>query len=82
MVSPCAGARLLMENLKMKTIVLLMIGAATLFVTAGCEDEHHEHHEHSGGTYDGNYHSYGYEHGPAYPARDGYWDSYGVWHPR
>ena len=46
-----------MENLKMKTIVLLMIGAATLFVTAGCEDEHHEHHEHSGGTYDGNYHS-------------------------
>ena len=67
----------------MKTIVLLMIGAATLFVTAGCEDEHHEHHEHSGGgTYGGNYHSYGYEHGPAYPARDGYWDSYGVWHPR
>jgi hypothetical protein len=67
-----------MENLRMKTIVLLLIGAATMLVTAGCEEEH-EHHGHYGGAYDGTYHGYGHE---AYPAQNGYWDRDGVWHAR
>jgi hypothetical protein len=66
--------------MRMKTIVLLLIGAATLFVTAGCEEEGHEH-RHYGGAYDGTYHEYGHERWPGYPAREGYWDRSDGWHP-
>jgi hypothetical protein len=64
----------------MKTIVLLLIGAATMLITAGCEDGH-EHHGHYGGAYDGNSRSYGHEQWPGYPARQGYWDGSDDWHP-
>ena len=64
----------------MKTLVLILIGAATLLITAGCEEEH-EHHGHYGGAYDGNYGGYGHEQWPGYPARQGYWDRSDDWHP-
>ena len=56
----------------MKKTVLLLIGAATMLVTAGCE-EGHEHHGNYGGAYDGQYRSYGHEQS-GYPAREGNWD--------
>jgi hypothetical protein len=66
----------------MKTIVLLLIGVAALFATAGCEEEHQHHHGHNyGGAYDGTYRSYGHEQYPGYPANGGYWDRSGDWHP-
>ena len=63
----------------MKKIVLLMIGAAALFVTAGCEEEH-EHHHHAGGAYDGTYHEYGHDQWRGYPAEPGYHHD-DDWHP-
>lgn len=63
----------------MKLIVLLLIAAATMFVTAGCEEEH-ENHGHYGGAYEGDYHGYGHENGPAYPDH-GAWDHPDDWHP-
>jgi hypothetical protein len=63
----------------MKTIVLLLIAAATMWVTAGCEEEH-EHHAHYGGAYDGEYHGYGHESSPAYHGSD--WDRDDDGHPR
>ena len=69
-----------MKNLRMKTIVLLLIGAATMLVTAGCEEEH-EHHGHYGGAYDGTYRSYGHDESPGYPARRGDWERSDDWHP-
>ena len=63
----------------MKTIVILLIGAATMLVTAGCEEEH-EHHGHYGGAYDGGYRGYGGEHS-GYPAREGSWERSDDWHP-
>src|SRR5690349_1409596 len=72
----------LLENLNMKTIVLLLIGAATLFVTAGCEEEGHEHQRHYGGGYEGSYRQYGHDQSPGYPAREGYWDRSDDWHAR
>ena len=39
--------------------ILLLAALAGLFLTAGCE---HEHHHHYGGSYDGYHHGYGYEH--------------------
>ena len=65
----------------MKTIVLLLIGAATLFVTTGCEEERHEHQRHYGGAYDGTYRQSGHDQQPGYPAREGYWDRSDDWHP-
>jgi hypothetical protein len=65
------------ENLRMKKIVLLLIGAATMLVAAGCE-EGHEHHGNYGGAYDGNYRSYGHE---QYPAREGNWERSDDWRP-
>jgi hypothetical protein len=44
----------------MKTILLLMVGAATLLVTAGCEAGH-EPHDNYGGAYDGEYRTYGHD---------------------
>ena len=49
----------------MKTIILGLIAAAAMFITAGGEEEH-EHHGYYGGAYDGNYHEYG--HNYAYPS--------------
>ncbi len=69
-----------MENLRMKTIVLLLIGAATMLVTAGCEEEH-EHRGHYGGAYDGTYQGYGNGQWPGYPAHDGAWQRSDDWHP-
>ena len=82
MAARCAGGRFFLENLKMKTIVLLLIGAATLFVTAGCEEEGHEHQRHYGGGYEGSYRQYGHDQSPGYPAREGYWDRSDDWHAR
>ena len=65
----------------MKTIICLLIGTAALFVTAGCEEEHHEHHGY-GGSYNGTYEGHGQEHWSGYPTGNGYWDRNGVWHGR
>ena len=64
----------------MKKILLLMVGAAALLATAGCE-EGHERHEHYGGAYDGQYRSYGNEQHPGYPAREGDWERRDDWRP-
>ncbi len=64
-----------MENLKMRAIILTLIAAATLFVTAGCEEEH-EHHPY-GGAYDGAYQGYGHDQWQGYPARPWHDDN---WH--
>jgi len=64
----------------MKTIALLLIGAATMLVTAGCE-EGHEHRGNYGGAYDGGYRQYGGERAPGYPAREGNWERSDDWHP-
>lgn len=69
-----------MENLTMKTFVLLMIGAATMLVTAGCEEGEHEHHGHYGGAYEGNYYQSGQEQYPGYPAQQGHWERSDDWH--
>jgi hypothetical protein len=66
----------------MKILVLSLIGAATLLITAGCEGDDHGHHDRQvGGVYDGDYRSYGHEQWPGYPARQGYWDRSDDWHP-
>jgi hypothetical protein len=65
----------------MKKILLLMIGAASLLVVAGC-DEGHEHHGNYGGAYDGQYRSYGHDQYPGYPARQGNWERSDDWHGR
>ena len=65
----------------MKTILLIMVGAATLLVTAGCEDEH-EHHGHYGGAYDGEYRDYGHGQYQHYPGQPGPWQRSDDWHPR
>jgi hypothetical protein len=62
----------------MKTIVLLLIGAATMLVTAGCEEEGREHLGY-GGAYDGTYREYGNERYPGYPAREGHWERSDDW---
>lgn len=54
----------------MKKIVLLLIGAATLLVTAGCEEEGHEHRPY-GGAYEGAYGGYGQG---QWPGGYGTWD--------
>lgn len=64
----------------MKTILLIMVGAATLLVTAGCEEEH-EHHGHYGGAYDGDYHDYGRGQWQSYPSQPGTWQRSDDWHP-
>ena len=56
----------------MKTIVLLLIGVSTLLITAGCEEEGHEH-GHYGGAYEGSYGGYGQGQW-GYPAGHGAWD--------
>lgn len=66
----------------MKTILLIMVGAATLLVTAGCEDEHEHHHGNYGGAYDGEYHNYGHGQWQNYPAQPGTWQRSDDWHPR
>lgn len=63
----------------MKTIVLVLIGSVALLITAGCEEEGHEHH-HYGGAYDGNYQSYGHGEYPGYPAASGAWERSDDWH--
>ncbi|HSU55688.1 MAG TPA: hypothetical protein VLT36_16650 [Candidatus Dormibacteraeota bacterium] len=65
----------------MKTILLIMVGAATMLVTAGC-DEGHEHHGHYGGAYDGEYHDYGHGQWQNYPGHPGTWQRSDDWHPR
>lgn len=80
MAAGICDAKLILEN-KMKTIVLLLIGAATLFVTAGCE-EGHEHRGHYGGAYDGGYggtydrgyRDYGHDRWSGRHEREGHWD--------
>jgi hypothetical protein len=67
------------EDLIMKTIILLCIAAVTMFVTSGCE-ERHEHHDHYGGAYDGNYRGVGHEQWPGNPPQ-GHWDRDDDWHP-
>ncbi|HLH54421.1 MAG TPA: hypothetical protein VKY92_12475 [Verrucomicrobiae bacterium] len=64
----------------MKTMVLLLIGAATMLVTAGCEEEH-EHHGNYGGAYDGGYRSYGHGESYGYPGHEGNWQRSDDWHP-
>ena len=64
----------------MKPILLMMLGAATLLVTAGCE-EGHEHHGNYGGSYDGEYHTYGHDQWQNHPAQPGTWERSDDWHP-
>ena len=54
--------------------ILLLIGAAILLATAGCDWDHDQHHGGYGGAYDGG--GYGYGHGEyhGYPDYDGHWE--------
>ena len=58
----------------MKTIILGLIAAAAMFITAGCEEEH-EHNGHYGGAYDGNYHGYGHDYTSESPSPE-FWGPY------
>ena len=62
----------------MKMIILVLIGAAVLLVTAGCEEEGHEHHNY-GGAYDGGYRGYGHDQWQPYPADNGNWNQRDDW---
>lgn len=62
----------------MKTIVFLLIGAAALLVSAGCEGEGHEHN-HYGGAYEGTYRGYGHEQSPGYQAEPDGWHRSDDW---